>query len=110
MVFLRVGKEYSDYNGVMSSFGGECSAAIRKSAGRRRWHPVREPSHAVEQVIEHFGQPGRFFIGGIATSTLTFGRPEEIRAMVHGLYAKAGEYPGFKHMLGDTNTSYPAYP
>ena len=53
------------------------------------------PATPLEQVIEHFGQPGRFFIGGIATSTLTFGQPDQIRAMVHELCAQAAQCPGF---------------
>lgn len=53
------------------------------------------PATSLEAVIEHFGQEGRFFIGGIATQTLTFGAPDEVRRMVFDLVERAGSYPGF---------------
>jgi hypothetical protein len=58
------------------------------------------PATPLEGVIEHFGVPGRFFIGGIATSTLTFGSPDEIRRMVHDLCERAGACPGFAMASG----------
>ena len=53
------------------------------------------PATPLEAVVEHFGAPGRFFIGGIATGKLAFGTPDEVRKMVHDVYAKAGDCPGF---------------
>ena len=53
------------------------------------------PATPLEAVIEHFGAPGRFFIGGIDSRILTFGSPPEIRRMVLELYQRAGPYPGF---------------
>lgn len=58
------------------------------------------PATPLEQVIEHFGQPGRFFIGGIATTILTFGQSDQIRTMVQELYAKADDCPGFAMACG----------
>lgn len=37
------------------------------------------PATPLEAVIEHFGAPGRFFIGGISTAVLATGSPEEVR-------------------------------
>jgi hypothetical protein len=53
------------------------------------------PATPLPAVLESFGKPGRFFIGGIATRTLTFGTPGEIRHMVIQLIRVAGDYPGF---------------
>ena len=53
------------------------------------------PATPTEAVIEHFGQSGRFFIGGISTSTLTLGSPQDVRKMVLDLYERAASYPGF---------------
>lgn len=53
------------------------------------------PATPVEPVIEHFGQPGRFFIGGIESAPLSFGKPDEIRNMVLDLHAKVRDCPGF---------------
>jgi len=53
------------------------------------------PATSVDAVIKHFGQPGRFMIGGINTTELTIGTPETIRAMVLALVEKTGECPGF---------------
>jgi hypothetical protein len=58
------------------------------------------PATPLEIVIEHFGQEGRFFIGGIATRTLTFGTPDEVRRMVFDLVDRAGSYPGFAMASG----------
>lgn len=53
------------------------------------------PATPVDEVIEHFGKTGRFFIGGIDTAKLTFGTPEEIKKMVYELIDRTAEYPGF---------------
>ena len=53
------------------------------------------PATPVESVIEHFGAPGKFFIGGIETTKLTFGTPEEIKTMVFELMRKVEGKPGF---------------
>jgi hypothetical protein len=53
------------------------------------------PATPLEAVIDHFGGPGQFFIGGISTFRLTTGTPEEVRQMVLDLYRQAGHYPGF---------------
>jgi uroporphyrinogen-III decarboxylase len=58
------------------------------------------PATPLDAVIEHFGEEGRFFIGGIATETLTFGTPGEVRRMVHDLVERAGAYPGFAMASG----------
>lgn len=58
------------------------------------------PATPLEAVIEHFGQKGQFFIGGIATQTLTFGTPDEIRRMVLDLAERAGAYPCFAMASG----------
>jgi len=53
------------------------------------------PATPLQEVIEHFGDSGRCFIGGIDTSLLAFGSPEEVRRMVLQLHQHAGDYPGF---------------
>ncbi len=53
------------------------------------------PATSVNAVIEHFGQQGRFMIGGMDTAELTTGTPETIRAMVLALYEKTRDCPGF---------------
>ena len=58
------------------------------------------PATPLYAVIEHFGAAGRFFIGGIATRTLTFGTPDEIRRMVYNLCERAGPCPGFAMASG----------
>ncbi len=52
------------------------------------------PATALDAVVEHFGAPGRFFIGGIDTRVLTFGTPDDVRRMVHGL-SSVTRLPGF---------------
>ncbi len=56
---------------------------------------LENPATPVEAQIEIFGEPRRFFVGGIETARLTFGSPQEIRRMVIDLYACAGHCPGF---------------
>ena len=46
------------------------------------------PATPIEKVIEHFGQPGKFMIGGINTVKLTTGSPNDIRKMVLDLMKK----------------------
>jgi uroporphyrinogen-III decarboxylase len=53
------------------------------------------PATPLNAVIEHFGGPGQFFIGGISTRTLAFGAPDEVRRMVFELVERAGSYAGF---------------
>ena len=53
------------------------------------------PATSLDAVIEHFGHPGRFLIGGIDTVKLTFGAPDEIRQMVFDLEKKMQNCPGF---------------
>lgn len=53
------------------------------------------PATSLDAVKEHFGQPGRFLIGGIDTATLTFGTAHEIRAMVLDVAKKMDGCPGF---------------
>lgn len=53
------------------------------------------PATRVEAAVEHFGAKGRFFIGGIETAKLTFGRGDEIEKMVHELCDKYAHLPGF---------------
>ena len=53
------------------------------------------PATPVEAVIEHFGQSGRFMIGGIDTTRLTLGTPEEIYRMVLALGKEMEDCPGF---------------
>ena len=58
------------------------------------------PATSLSAAIEHFGQPGRYFIGGISTKVLTFGAPDEVRSMVLDLADSAGAYPGFAMASG----------
>jgi uroporphyrinogen-III decarboxylase len=58
------------------------------------------PATPLDAVIQHFGQPGRYFIGGIDTKVLTFGKPDEIRAMVLDLVEEVGHFEGFAMASG----------
>jgi hypothetical protein len=53
------------------------------------------PATPVERVVEHFGRPGRFLIGGIDTALLTTGTPDQIRRMVLDLAQRMENCPGF---------------
>jgi hypothetical protein len=53
------------------------------------------PATSVDSVIEIFGQPGRFMIGGVDTVELTNGTPESVREMVRVLEGKTKDCPGF---------------
>ena len=53
------------------------------------------PATPIEKVIEHFGQPGKFMIGGINTVKLTTGSPNDIRKMVLDLMKKTDGLQGF---------------
>jgi hypothetical protein len=53
------------------------------------------PATPLERVIEHFGGPGRYFIGGISTSVLRFGSPQDVWDMVIGLHKLTLDCPGF---------------
>jgi hypothetical protein len=56
---------------------------------------LESPATPLEVQIEHFGESGRFFVGGIETGKLTFGSPEDVRRMVLDLYRRAGHCAGF---------------
>ena len=56
---------------------------------------LESPATPIEVQVEHFGDKGRYFVGGIKSARLTFGTPEEVRQMVLDLYKKAGHCPGF---------------
>lgn len=53
------------------------------------------PATPLECVLEHFGSPGRFAIGGIDTVVLTAGTPSQVRDMVLGLAREVEHCPGF---------------
>lgn len=53
------------------------------------------PATSLDAVIEHFGKPGRFMIGGIDTGLLTNGTPEEVTTMVLDLAERTRDCPGF---------------
>ncbi len=53
------------------------------------------PATPLEHVIAHFGEPGRFMIGGIDTVILTTGNPEDVRHMVYDVMGKVDGIQGF---------------
>lgn len=53
------------------------------------------PATSLDAVIAHFGQPGRFMIGGIDTAKLSTGSPESVQAMVRAVHEKTRDCPGF---------------
>jgi hypothetical protein len=53
------------------------------------------PATPLEAAVEHFGAPGKFLIGGVATARLTLGRPAEVRDMVLELGERTRDCPGF---------------
>lgn len=56
---------------------------------------LESPATPIEVQIEHFGEAGRFFVGGIETVKLAFGTPAEVRQMVQNLYKRVEHCPGF---------------
>jgi hypothetical protein len=58
------------------------------------------PAQPLGPVIEHFGAPGKFMIGGAETALLTFGRPDQVRRMVLDLRARTRDCPGFAMATG----------
>lgn len=58
------------------------------------------PTTPLEAVIEHFGHDGKYFIGGISTSTLTFGSPTDVQEMVYDVHRQAAGFPGFAMASG----------
>jgi len=58
------------------------------------------PATPLDAVVQHFGQQGRYFIGGVDTKVLTFGKPDEIRAMVLDLVEELGHFHGFAMASG----------
>lgn len=58
------------------------------------------PLVSIETIIEHFGRPGQFFIGGVSTKTLAFGSPADIHAEVMAAYQQARDRPGFALATG----------
>ena len=53
------------------------------------------PATGLEAVVDHFGQSGRYFIGGISTFKMTTGSPADVWQMVVDLIEQVGHYPGF---------------
>ena len=53
------------------------------------------PATNVDKLIEIFSDPGKYLIGGIETSKLTFGTPEEVKDMVFSLAKRVQGIPGF---------------
>ena len=53
------------------------------------------PATPLENVIEYFGKPGRYLIGGIETALLTNGSPKQVYEMVVDLKEKTSQCPGF---------------
>jgi hypothetical protein len=53
------------------------------------------PATSLDAIIEYFGQEGKYFIGGIETTKLTFASPDEIKQMVFDLFEKCSDYRGF---------------
>ena len=73
--------------------GGPPRPGGRSTLAIREWTSL--PATPLESVIEHFGRPGKFLIGGIETALLTTGRPDQIRHMVLELANKMEDCPGF---------------
>ena len=53
------------------------------------------PATPFERVLETWGAAQRGFIGGISTSILTLGTPEEVRTHTREVIEKGSRYPGF---------------
>ncbi|MBN2291237.1 MAG: hypothetical protein JXM70_02365 [Pirellulales bacterium] len=53
------------------------------------------PATPLEAVIDHFGFANRFMIGGIETTRLAHGTPDEVRRMVLRVHEKTADCPGF---------------
>ena len=53
------------------------------------------PATNMDKLIEMFSDPGKYLIGGIDISKLTFAAPEEVKEMVFSLAEKVRDIPGF---------------
>ena len=53
------------------------------------------PATPYQRVLDTWGKAGRAFIGGISTTVLTIGTPDEVRAHTRRVIEQGREYPGF---------------
>ena len=53
------------------------------------------PATPYERILETWGRAGRGFIGGISTSLLTKGTPEQVREHTRDVMERGRQYPGF---------------
>lgn len=53
------------------------------------------PATPFDRVLDTWGKAGRGFIGGIETSLLTNGTPDEVRSHTRQVIERGREYPGF---------------
>jgi len=53
------------------------------------------PATSFEKVLQTWGRAGRGFIGGISTSILTNGTPDEVSKHTRQVIQRGREYPGF---------------
>ena len=74
---------------------GNMTAFLPRLAALFDGFMCENPATPLAAVIEHFGKPGKFMIGGIETVRLAIGTPAEVREMVLQLHAKTRHLPGF---------------
>lgn len=74
---------------------GNMTAFLPKIAALFDGFMCENPATPLEAVIEHFGRPGKFIIGGIGTVRLATGTPADVRKMVRRVHEQTAHLPGF---------------
>lgn len=74
---------------------GNMTAFLPKIATLFDGFMCENPATPLAAVIEHFGRPGTFIIGGIETVRLATGTPAEVRQMVLRVQEQTRRLPGF---------------
>jgi hypothetical protein len=74
---------------------GNMTAFLPQIAAAFDGFMCENPATPLDGVIEHFGAPGKFIIGGIETVCLAVGTPAEVRDNVIALGERTRHLPGF---------------
>lgn len=74
---------------------GNMAAFLLRMAALFDGFMCENPATPLEAVIEHFGRPGKFIIGGIETVRLATGAPADVRKMVRRVHEQTAHLPGF---------------
>ena len=79
---------YGLYWGGLMVADGNMTAFLPQIADIFDGFMCENPATPLEAVIEHFGHPGKFIVGGVETVRLATGTPDNVRDMVLALHEK----------------------